>query len=488
MIISGVKHACAKCIRGHRSSTCNHPDRPLFEIRKKGRPVSQCPHCRDLRKIKSSHNKCECGAHPGDETGNGTCQCHSGASCTCAGQPQVFQYIPPDLSNASTVTGSTDTPSTPLGPATKSTTSSSNAPASMLHVFDLGKNLNTGGNNGIVTSNPMSTPAFAADFARSFSHSHHGSSGAQTPVEDPIAGFNFALPDAALFPSLPESPYQTQPNQYHVARGHGHHRSASGTPELSMRPSQKRTLSQLRDVNPSPTSRTIGVNTEALPAGIWPADPFEVPAWQQAQRNAEASACCPKVRDMPLKDLPFDAQNLAASTAYNHDEDEEDLHNVPAFSVFYGTGIHKDNDSPPDEHELLAAIDHATLPEGVRALEPDYDDAAAAMEFDPAFWDKLMEVPGCSIPGVQCKCGDGCSCAGCQTHTDNAPHVAAAELERMDVSTESNAKRPARQHPPGCCDTRDLHKRVKQHVAREASDEDTPADSSDGTHSCCSAK
>ncbi|ORY81458.1 hypothetical protein BCR37DRAFT_337717, partial [Protomyces lactucae-debilis] len=50
----------SQCIRGHRSSACTHADRPLFEIRRKGRPISQCPHCRDLRKIKSSHTKCAC--------------------------------------------------------------------------------------------------------------------------------------------------------------------------------------------------------------------------------------------------------------------------------------------------------------------------------------------------------------------------------------------------------------------------------------------
>ena len=54
------------CIKGHRSSACKHTDRPLFEIQKKGRPVTQCPHCRELRKTKQVHIKCNCGdARPG---------------------------------------------------------------------------------------------------------------------------------------------------------------------------------------------------------------------------------------------------------------------------------------------------------------------------------------------------------------------------------------------------------------------------------------
>ncbi|KAJ3894909.1 hypothetical protein GG344DRAFT_86249 [Lentinula edodes] len=48
------------CIKGHRSSTCSHTDRPLFEVKKKGRPVSQCERCRELRQSKRVHSKCNC--------------------------------------------------------------------------------------------------------------------------------------------------------------------------------------------------------------------------------------------------------------------------------------------------------------------------------------------------------------------------------------------------------------------------------------------
>lgn len=49
---------------GHRSSTCNHDSRPLIEIKKKGRPVTQCMHCRELRKTKQVHVKCLCEGRP----------------------------------------------------------------------------------------------------------------------------------------------------------------------------------------------------------------------------------------------------------------------------------------------------------------------------------------------------------------------------------------------------------------------------------------
>ncbi|KAI9307155.1 copper fist DNA binding domain-containing protein [Cunninghamella echinulata] len=54
------KFACKSCIKGHRSSGCQHSDRELVEIRKKGRPISQCAQCRNLRKTKQVHIKCMC--------------------------------------------------------------------------------------------------------------------------------------------------------------------------------------------------------------------------------------------------------------------------------------------------------------------------------------------------------------------------------------------------------------------------------------------
>jgi hypothetical protein len=126
MLIKGEKYACDACVRGHRVSSCQHQgkqppkpidttftapcerpvslqypamlahqlrrladtfqrtlgtiefradkfvfwaDRPLVHINKKGRPVSQCPHCRGLRKARAQHVKCDCAekAHSKDE-------------------------------------------------------------------------------------------------------------------------------------------------------------------------------------------------------------------------------------------------------------------------------------------------------------------------------------------------------------------------------------------------------------------------------------
>ncbi|KAJ3842352.1 hypothetical protein F5878DRAFT_607889 [Lentinula raphanica] len=60
VLIESKKYACETCIKGHRSSACKHTGRALYEIKKKGRPVTQCEHCRELRKTKQVHVKCIC--------------------------------------------------------------------------------------------------------------------------------------------------------------------------------------------------------------------------------------------------------------------------------------------------------------------------------------------------------------------------------------------------------------------------------------------
>ncbi|KAF7625426.1 hypothetical protein AFLA_002288 [Aspergillus flavus NRRL3357] len=40
----GAKWSCEPCIRGHRSSKCQHFDRLMMKVPKAGRPLAKCPH------------------------------------------------------------------------------------------------------------------------------------------------------------------------------------------------------------------------------------------------------------------------------------------------------------------------------------------------------------------------------------------------------------------------------------------------------------
>jgi hypothetical protein len=112
MLIDGEKWACEACVRGHRVSSCHHSDRPLTHINKKGRPVSQCTHCRGLRKSRTTHVKCECGgdkkktSHKSDSDSHDVdkkdlkheshhlCGCTHGQRCICALKEHHLDPVP----------------------------------------------------------------------------------------------------------------------------------------------------------------------------------------------------------------------------------------------------------------------------------------------------------------------------------------------------------------------------------------------------------
>jgi len=88
-IIANTRTCSKSCIQGHRSSSCAHANRPLFEIKKKGRPISQCEECRELRQNKRVHSKCKCRHGKGDEQ-SGT------QSLTPGGKRVCDRRLPPN--------------------------------------------------------------------------------------------------------------------------------------------------------------------------------------------------------------------------------------------------------------------------------------------------------------------------------------------------------------------------------------------------------
>jgi len=117
MLIKGEKYACEACVRGHRVSNCQHADRPLQHINKKGRPVSQCTHCRTLRKSRSAHVRCDCGGekahtkgactHEGGDSQTDNCCCSHGARCSCALKKEHLDPVPESDSDEASLSSST---------------------------------------------------------------------------------------------------------------------------------------------------------------------------------------------------------------------------------------------------------------------------------------------------------------------------------------------------------------------------------------------
>ncbi|CCK70605.1 Cup2p KNAG_0E03480 [Huiozyma naganishii CBS 8797] len=93
IIIDKKKYACQFCIRGHRAASCNHSDRPLTEVRKKGRPSTACSHCKEMREAKNINPSGACLCHeasksgtdlsPDSEAAMNACLCVTGEPCKC---------------------------------------------------------------------------------------------------------------------------------------------------------------------------------------------------------------------------------------------------------------------------------------------------------------------------------------------------------------------------------------------------------------------
>ncbi|KAL1877338.1 hypothetical protein VTK73DRAFT_8791 [Phialemonium thermophilum] len=74
-LINGQKMACAPCIRGHRSTKCNHAaERVMVPVRKPGRPLSTCPcapgrpcACGGVKVAIPRKQQCSCGPSAGSE-------------------------------------------------------------------------------------------------------------------------------------------------------------------------------------------------------------------------------------------------------------------------------------------------------------------------------------------------------------------------------------------------------------------------------------
>ncbi|ODQ67349.1 copper-fist-domain-containing protein [Nadsonia fulvescens var. elongata DSM 6958] len=112
VLIDGIKYACQRCIRGHRVKSCIHTDAVLTAVRSKGRPTSQCHHCRENRKLKSLHISCNCNAsnfkNGVNSVSKKTCNCNTGQACICYKGSRPKSSTTNSVTNSSPLTAYSD--------------------------------------------------------------------------------------------------------------------------------------------------------------------------------------------------------------------------------------------------------------------------------------------------------------------------------------------------------------------------------------------
>lgn len=116
VLINDKKFACATCIKGHRVSGCTHTDRPLFEVKKKGRPATQCQFCREKRKGGQSsgrvHTKVSLYRKADPSNGKGVCA--DADQCACGElKNQTPSTIMPGQAGPSVTAARTSPPAPP---------------------------------------------------------------------------------------------------------------------------------------------------------------------------------------------------------------------------------------------------------------------------------------------------------------------------------------------------------------------------------------
>ncbi|KAI7859269.1 copper fist DNA binding domain-containing protein [Circinella umbellata] len=153
IIKDGIKYACRSCIRGHRVKDCQHTERELIPVQKRGRQVSQCAHCRHLRVTRKSHVKCICAITKSPNPMNG-CLCEILNSCSCTAAHLHDTIITEENNINISHTPTPPLPPTATTPTIPTTMSSDDIDLFIKSFFQDTDHNNTGSN----TSSPVSIP------------------------------------------------------------------------------------------------------------------------------------------------------------------------------------------------------------------------------------------------------------------------------------------------------------------------------------------
>ncbi|XWW98694.1 hypothetical protein V2A60_006696 [Cordyceps javanica] len=392
-LINGQKMACEPCIRGHRSTKCNHAnDRLMVPVRKPGRPLSSCPH--------PASRPCSCAAVTAAIPKKQTCRCGpSSTSSSSSSQPAAFDAIKKEPESNGSSLPTSPTRSTPSAPFRVQKSSSSKTAArkqsvgvaglermdanqlNIIQGFDPTQQAPINGTNGVNGHGPMN------------GHAPVNGISPYPAMGMPMASPPFGMP--GMYPMMQQpmvQPYVPQVNgsaNGNSESSNGHPESASGSccgggkqasPITSV---EKDVASESKPETSGSccSSKTNGTNTTAQ-------TPTET---TNGQLNGNSMPMYQPPMGMANGMYPFFATP-----------------NIFTYPPQYGSYM-----QPLQPKQWRQAMSNMHLAPQVQQAYM-YGAAQAAVPYqqtgvpDPATW-----------TSHQCSCGDSCQCIGCAAHPYN---------------------------------------------------------------------
>ncbi|OAA59469.1 Copper fist DNA-binding protein [Cordyceps fumosorosea ARSEF 2679] len=387
-LINGQKMACEPCIRGHRSTKCNHAnDRLMVPVRKPGRPLSSCPH--------PASRPCSCAAVTAAIPKKQTCRCgpaSSSSSSSCSAQPAASDPVKKEPESNGSSLPTSPTRSTPSAPFRVQKSSSKGASrkqsvgvaglermdTSQLNIiqgFDRSSQPSINGTNGMNGHAPMS------------------GMGPYSAMGMPIGAPPFGMP--GMYPMIQQPMVQPfTPEVNGSANGNGS--STNGNPETTSgsccsgkQPPQTTTVEKQEAAIESKTevsgsccsSKTNGVSS-----------PTQVPT---ENANGQLNG-----NHMPMFQPPMGMTNgmypfFATPNIFTY---------PPQYGSYMQPLQPKQWRQAMSNMNMAPQVQQAYMFGGQTAVPP-YQQAGAA---DTSTW-----------TSHQCSCGDSCQCIGCAAHPYN---------------------------------------------------------------------
>lgn len=423
ILVQGEKYACLNCIRGHRSSTCDHTNRPLVQVRRRGRPNHACQH----RLAVIAEPTCSCGmtavlvpehsvAGIKEEDSKKPGSSSGAAAKKNTKSVGIIRIGAHSKKIIDTSNGKVTVLDTPVNQFLKENPSGNcTCAASGLEpeeYFDRLKQMSSccskeekPASNGCCSGNKVKKEEVVGVSGSNGSHvtvPTNGSPLNPNPATQP--GVNIALPGVNTIyqgPGLIQGQGQGQSQGQHQNEGMGQNQGTGGYQYNSyyQQPSYMYNSAYY-------AGHPVQVQSQGQSNGV-----VGLPQGQGLPQTT------PQVmiqgQNMPVQNMPVQVQTQVQTQTQPQTQIQTDP-NSPMFGQI-----------DPSFAQMWKGEAPQQPPQPAVATDSGPEDRLTPEEFFDMYF-----APTCSIPG-QCGCGDGCQCKGCPTHDSQTELEGVSSGERF---------------------------------------------------------